>query len=488
MKKLILGASFFSILCSNVAAETPELAELMRKLEILSQQSAAQNKQIRELQDTIESLRTTPRPSSVTESPTKESSSTTNKDLWSKNLGGANLRLIDLSLVGILGAGWSSANDEELENLQAGGHDPNKRGFTLQQVELSLTGAIDPHLNGEAHLIYFIDAEGESQFEVEEAFVTTQALPADLQLEVGQFFTEFGIINPSHPHTWQFVDQPIINSRLFGADGMRAPGFRLGWLTPLPWFAELHLGMQNSNGETMRSFRGEDGVGGRPNVERATDGLDDFTYLARLENSWELSDEITTKLGFSGLHGPNSSGTSAHSWIYGADMKLSWRPLINTRGWPFVTWQSEFMQRDYDAASFTGKIEAETARLAQVAHGAEEEHSTEGEAIEVSYPSDTLKDSGFYTQLLYGFDPGWAAGMRFEYASGSGESIEGSSSDPFRDNRYRLSPLIAYHPSEYSRVRLQYNYDNAEHLTDDSEHSFWLVLEWLYGAHPAHKY
>jgi hypothetical protein len=252
--------------------------------------------------------------------------------------------------------------------------------------------------------------------------------------------------------------------------------------------------MQNSNGETMRSFRGEDGIGGRPNVERETDSLNDFVYLARLDNSWELSDEFTTRIGLSGLYGPNSSGFNADTWIYGADAKLTWRPLSNSRGWPFVTLQGEFMHRNFEASAFSGKVKAsDTTRLAQLSHSAEEEdhkdeeHDNESE-VEVNYPSERLKDSGFYTQLIYGFEPGWAAGVRFEYAGSSGESIGGSSSDPFRDDRYRFSPMLAYHPSEYSRIRFQYNFDDAEHLEDDREHSFWLVLEWLYGAHPAHKY
>ena len=37
----------------------------------------------------------------------------------------------------------------------------------------------------------------------------------------------------------------------------------------------------------------------------------------------------------------------------------------------------------------------------------------------------TLYDWGLYTQVLYGFHYGWAAGVRFEYARGSGASVQG---------------------------------------------------------------
>jgi hypothetical protein len=78
--------------------------------------------------------------------------------------------------------------------------------------------------------------------------------------------------------------------------------------------------------------------------------------------------------------------------------------------------------------------------------------------------------------------------LRFEYARGSGASVQGRDNDPFRDTRYRVSPLLVWHPSEFLRLRLQYNYDRADHLAQRDAHSVWLGVEFLYGSHPAHKY
>src|SRR5262245_50437687 len=163
------------------------------------------------------------------------------------SLFGAPLRLIDVSLDGLLAAGTSTEQDDSIQELQAGGHDPHRRGFTIQNVELSAQGAVDPYFSGEAHIVWFIDPEGESQVELEEAFLTTLALGGGFQVEAGQSFTEFGRMNPQHPHEWEFIDQPVILSRIFGQDGMRGPGARVGWLAPLPWFTELHFGVQNAN-------------------------------------------------------------------------------------------------------------------------------------------------------------------------------------------------------------------------------------------------
>lgn len=383
--------------------------------------------------------------------------------------GGGRLKLIDISMDALFAAGGSTEDDESLQNLEGGGHDPRKRGFTVQNVELSFAGAVDPYLTGESHIVFFLDPlTGETVPELEEMFMTTTSLPYGLQVKAGHFFTEFGRLNPQHPHQWHWQDQPVINTRFFGPDGMRGPGIRLGWLMPLPWYSEFYAGVQNANGETMASFLankgffGERPIGGRPFVNRKVKGMKDLAYLTRLENSWDMTDDITAKLGVSGLYGPNATGDDGETFIYGADLVVKWRPAVSMRGWPFVIWESEVMKRDYKAAAFY--------------NGA------------LTIPMETLHDWGFYTQLLYGFTPNWASGLRYDYASGSGESIGGRDADPFRGDRSRLSPLISWMPSEFSRFRVQYNYDRADRLSNREAHSVWLGLEFMYGAHAAHKF
>jgi hypothetical protein len=404
--------------------------------------------------------------------------------LLSTSGGGVQLQLMDVSLDVLSAAGWSSAPDDDLELLQGGGHDPNQRGFTLQQAELSFMGAVDPYFTGEAHLIYFIDTEGESRFEVEEAFATTTQLPFGLhehglQLELGQFFTEFGRINPQHPHQWDWQDQPFVITRFFGGDGMRGPGVRAGWLTPLPWFSEVHLGVQNADGETMTSFLANDevfeerGIGGRPFGDPGVRRGDDLVYLARWVNGVDLSDTWSAQLGVSSLFGPNATGGDGRTGIYGADVVVKWSPLNTDRGWPFLKLQAEVLYRDYHADDFFGCLEEEDCD------------------DPVFLADDDLEDWGFYAQALWGFRRGWAAGLRYEYGTGSGESVlayDGRDADPFRADRHRVSPLLIFHPSEFSRLRLQYNYDLADHLGKDDVHSLWAGIEFLFGAHPAHGY
>ena len=386
--------------------------------------------------------------------------------LWSGRVGGADVRLLDIG-VNLLGAaGTSSVDNNKIEQLQGGEHDPKRRGFTFQQAELSFMGAVDPYLTGEVHVV-----ASEEGLELEEAFITTTSLPWDLQLEAGYFLTEFGLINPTHAHTWDWLEQPVMITRFFGPEGQRAAGFRLAKLLPTPWFSELHIGAQDPTREQMPSFQGEfedpfegESVGG---FERArtneVDSLGDLGWLARWVNAWDFSPETTAQLGLSFLYGSNSTGSDGDTYIYGTDLKVTWLPANNYRGWPFLTWQSEFAYRDY-------KVDEGNPNYDPAEH------------------SD-LQDVALYTQLLWGFRPHWETGLRFEYAKGSDDAPIPRDEDPLRDERYRVSPILAWRPTEFTRVRLQYNYDDADFLEgSDPAHSVWLGFDASIGAHPAHKY
>jgi TolA-binding protein len=56
-------------------------------------------------------------------------------DIASARVGSTNFRLLDVSVDVLTTAGGSTERDESLRTLQGGGHDPKRRGFTLQQAE-----------------------------------------------------------------------------------------------------------------------------------------------------------------------------------------------------------------------------------------------------------------------------------------------------------------------------------------------------------------
>jgi len=361
-----------------------------------------------------------------------------------------------IGLTGLFSAGGSSVDNDALEGLQAGGHDPNKNGFTVQNVELSIAGTVGPYFDAQANLIFLIDREGETVVELEEAFFTTRSLPYGLQLKGGQYFTEFGRQNKQHPHTWAFVDQPVVLSRFFGGDGLRSQGIRASWLMPTDWYSEFYFGMQNPKGETVTSFLNapDEEIGGHTLINRSTRDLSDLLYSARWLNGIDLSDTVSMNVGLSGLWGPNASGTTTDTRILGADLYLKWQAERSQRGFPFVSWHTEYLDRRYEA----GDSDDPTREV--------------------------LKDRGIFSQALWGFKPGWVAGLRAEYASAKGNT----STDPLRDTRKRLSPNLTWHLNENSKLRLQYNRDWTEHLDEETANSLWFQYEFNLGSHAAHEF
>src|SRR5262245_32390174 len=210
--------------------------------------------------------------------------------------------------------------------LQQGGHDPAKNGFNLQQLELALAKTVDPYFRFDANLVFGADG-----FELEEAYATTLALPANLQLRAGQFLTRFGRINATHPHTWDFVDQPFALSRIFGGDGNRGLGLEASWLAPLPWFVELDVSANQADGEgTMRSFYGANDLG--------VHNPFDFLHTLALKQFFALSDDWSLFTGVSFADGPNFDDLRTE--VYGADLYLKYRP-ISYGSYTIVSLQSE---------------------------------------------------------------------------------------------------------------------------------------------------
>jgi hypothetical protein len=481
---LALGAAA-SILGLPLTAHA-QTDELRQELEILKQQEAENRARIAELERRLAESEEAKQAEDAQQA--QASATPDSEDLWSRQVRGANLRLIDLGLDMLATAGSSTMGGQDLEDLQGGKHDPRQRGFSLNQLELSFQGAVDPYFRAEAYLVFQIDDEGETNTEVEEAFATSQALPFGLddmgfEIQAGQFFTEFGRNNPSHPHTWAFVDQPFAITRFLGGDGQRAPGVRIGWLTPLPWFSELHVGMQNSRGETLPSFLAngevfdERPIGGRPREYDSVHNLADFVYLVRSVNGFDVGDEWSAQIGASALFGPNATGSGGRTQIYGADFVAKWQPLQTDRGWPHLRLTAEVLYRRYEADDFRGELTQE-----------------DGSDQPVFIPSDHLNDWGLYGEVIWGFHRRWSAGVRYGYGGADGPNYDATGArvsrndDPYRSTRHRISPLIFFDPTEFSRIRLQYNYDHAKHLSSDDAHTVWIGLEISIGVHPAHSY
>jgi hypothetical protein len=444
-------------------------------LDALKQQMQQMQEQMKLMQQKIEQLeaaKTSAPPASVTAPAPTEGAATPEKSKLTEQLakelsgqsafppmsnkpimlfsGGGSYANLSLDVLGL--AGTSSRAD--VSRVDPGG--ANQRGFELQEAEIFIDGAVDPYFYGAGNFSFGIDQNGETGVEIEEAYLRTTSLPWNLQVQAGQYKTAFGRLNLQHTHMWDFVDPSLVNARFLGTDGLRNPGVQISWLAPTPFYTVAYLSVQDSQGGTASSFLGSSGdvLFGRTLEDRHLRSAGDLLYVPRIASSFDLSDQQALTVGASAAFGPNSSGTDARTQIYGVDAYWKWKPA-NAGAWPFVKWQTEAIWRRYEAGADT------VAGL----------------------PAETLNDWGAYSQLVWGFHQGWTAALRGDYVSGDRGAFE---PDPDRDQRWRISPALTWYLSEFSKLRLQYNFDEIDHFGQAS--SVWMQFEFVLGAHGAHPY
>ncbi len=341
----------------------------------------------------------------------------------------------DISLILDVAAGWFSDD----KPLQTGAHDPSRTGFTLQQLELHMASAVDPYFELQTNIVF-----AEFGVEVEEAYARSLSLPAGLQLRAGQFLARLGRQNPTHPHTWAFADQPILNGKMLGSEGLRGLGMELTWLTPLPWYAEVVVSTQMANGACCaRSFWGGAALPVRTPF--------DLMQLVRLQQFFPLDDDWSLTWGLSAALGPNGTGNgrlgSNRTDLFATDLYVRYRPVAS-RVRAALSWQTEAM-----------------LRRRQV-------------------PGRQLRDWGLTSQVVWRYALRWEVGVR-------GEHVTGVVDDPLDPDwssaRQRVSAQWTFYPSHFSRLRLQGSVDRPSWRIAPVYAAF-LALEVLIGAHGSHDF
>ena len=323
------------------------------------------------------------------------------------------------------------------DNRQIGGHDPYQNGFNLQALEMSASADVDPYFRFDAHIVF-----GHDGVEVEEAYATTHALPGNLQVRAGQFLTRFGRINASHPHTWDFVDQPLVIGKMMGGDGNRGLGAEISWLTPLPWYTELVVSESQAGGaSTAASFFGPDDLGVK--------NLADLETTIAVKQFHALSPDWSLAMGLSAALGPNPTFRGAESVVVGGDLYLKYRPIT---------------RQSATVVSLTAEV---LSRRRETVHG-------------------ILADSGLYAQLVWRFAERWTTGARYDFVTGvRGDYI--AADQDWVSARHRATADLTFYPTEFSRLRVQGSADVPTWLSTPIYAAF-LALEVAVGAHGAHAF
>jgi len=259
-----------------------------------------------------------------------------------------------------------------------------------------------------------------------EEIIASLLVTNNLSFRAGKFFAPFGKHNLLHTHAFPFIDAPLINKEILGKEGLNEVGVGMALLLPTPWFSEINLLFLEGKNDLFNGTLN-----------------DDFLYLAHWKNLIELGDEITAELGGSFAYGRNElgSGPYNHSRLAGADLTFKWKPAGRER-YRTLIWQSEFIHSSRD-----------------------------------------VDKKGVYSLIQFQFARRWWLQGRYDFFTIPRDQVGGAE---LKQNQHRYSTLLAFVMSEFSALRLQYNY--LEQSGKNNEHQALLQLNFTFGSHPAHTY
>jgi len=163
-------------------------------------------------------------------------------------------------------------------------------GFELGEAELNLNADVDDKFFG--NLTFAVREEnGETEAELEEAWLQTTSLSGGATLRGGRFFSAAGYLNEFHFHSDDFVDRPLPYQVFF--DGRyTVDGLQGRWVAPTSLLFELG-GEASSGGDTLFTNVGGD-IGpssswqlGYSYVKTDTDGLIGDGELNLIDFVWK---------------------------------------------------------------------------------------------------------------------------------------------------------------------------------------------------------
>jgi hypothetical protein len=362
---------------------------------------------------------------------------------------------ISLILSGIY-ANRSQDSDFHITGFQTGGEvGPGLRGLSLAESELGVYSNIDHYFYGGINFSMHAD----DTVSVEEAFVQTSALPYGLTVKGGRFFSGVGYLNEQHAHAWDFVDSPLAYQAFLGGQ-FGDDGVQMRWIAPTDTYVEL--GAEAGRGR-IAGTEGKDKNGAGMGSVFAHVGGD-----IGISNSWRAglsylrasaSDRKSPDLDAAGNFVTNTFNGTSRLWI--ADFVWKYAPNGNSNYTNFKL-QGEYLNRHEDG-NLTYAPTTNTDRY-------------------------SANQSGWYVQGVYQFMPYWRAGLRYDRLDGGSVDYASNNANLVANgyNPQRVSFMMDYSPSEFSRIRLQLAQDRSRDNATDNEIFVQYIMS--LGTHGAHKF
>jgi outer membrane receptor protein involved in Fe transport len=319
-----------------------------------------------------------------------------------------------------------------------------KKGMNIHTAELYIFSPVDPFFN-----LYATIPVKEEGIELEEAYFVTTSLPSGIQGKIGKFKSGFGRQNSQHVHTWYFVDPPLAYRAFLGEEGITEKGIQLTFLPKFPIYTQF--GIEALQGENEILF-GED----------ATSGLHAFS--AFVKTSFDIGENSTILFGPSIIVGKTKTSSIEEDHIFSGDSSLCGFEF--TYKWKPSRWKSFTLQSEYLWRHQKGTLQDNSSGNSQTLERTQD---------------------GFYLQAIYQKGR-WGFGTRYDILEPFNDKYKlAGVQENFEAKPWKTSAMIEFNPSEFSKIRLQYNYDKSARNGKNNSEWFLQFITGI-GAHAAHSF
>lgn len=331
----------------------------------------------------------------------------------------------NISMSGDFFGGFSSKQNDYIKSPSDFRYGTN--GFYLREAEISLVAPLDPFTRGKT----FISVT-EEEIAIEEAYLQWLNLPANMNLKMGLFNAEFGILNRYHDHALPQFDRPRVLTNLFTAGNMG--GFGLGGnflLKPLFFSQASILDVTVMSGGTGQSFTNEGDL--------------NLVYVANFTNFYDITQSTFFEWRLGGMAGYNDAAETQHSYVGNLAFNLKWIPVDKAK-YRTIDWKTELLYSRRET------------------------------------PDGNVNSKGFYTSLQNKLNARWWISARLDY-----------SQLPYNTSQdeWAYTAAADLWQSDFVFIRFQYQYSDrnfGDSTLYPDDHSFICQVNWAMGPHKHEAY
>jgi hypothetical protein len=287
-----------------------------------------------------------------------------------------------------------------------------------------------------------------------EAYLTRYGVAKGLNITLGQFRQQFGVVNRWHRHSLDQTDFPLPLRQIFGGGGLAQTGLSLDWTPETQGKISHQFTLQLTDGDNGQVFGQNSGH--KPSI------------LLHYKNYRDITSSRYFEWGLTGLQGENDQWSvggntlsqDLKSRVYGLDFTLLWEPTNRMR-YRNRIWRTEFYRSEKDILAPDGSGE------------------------------DSLNTWGFYTYVQEKLNRTTEVGLRYDYFRPDQKAYATAAMAPLAATtsaeQWALIPYVTYSQSPFVKYRLELQHmESRSFVGDENRVNFQVIF--AAGPHKHERY